>query len=141
MPNFQPLRVGFYFVMTYSEKLKDPRWQKKRLEVLNRDGWACRDCGDTTKQLHVHHSHYERGAPWETGEQFLLTLCRGCHETRQAHEDVIKRMTSCGLAYMSATELAALAGKAETVGLTTCPTPQYEALVSCFNKTHPKKAK
>lgn len=26
---------------TYAEKLKDPRWQKRRLEIFERDDWTC----------------------------------------------------------------------------------------------------
>lgn len=68
--------------MTYAEKLKDPRWQKKRLEILERDGWACRDCGATTRQLQVHHVRYEKGEPWDTPSEFLLTVCEPCHLER-----------------------------------------------------------
>jgi hypothetical protein len=28
----------------------------------------------------VHHKKYERGAPWETADRFLVTLCDRCHE-------------------------------------------------------------
>lgn len=67
--------------MTYSEKLKDPRWQKKRLEILQRDDWACQYCGDKETTLHVHHEIYEKGVePWETDEWLLTTLCEECHE-------------------------------------------------------------
>ena len=30
---------------TYSDKLKSPKWQKKRLEVLNLRGFKCEKCG------------------------------------------------------------------------------------------------
>ena len=26
--------------MSYSDKLKDPRWQRKRLEIFERDNWT-----------------------------------------------------------------------------------------------------
>lgn len=69
--------------MSYSEQLKDPRWQRKRLEILQRDGFACRNCGDKEKELHVHHIVYIKGmAPWEY-DQSLLTLCTDCHMERQ----------------------------------------------------------
>jgi len=69
--------------MSYSDKLCDPRWQKKRLEILERDGWKCHDCGSTRRPLHVHHCYYERGVePWETQPPFLMTLCESCHEIR-----------------------------------------------------------
>lgn len=67
--------------MTYTEKLKDPRWQKKRLEIMERDKWACRICGDRLKNLHVHHVFYMNGKePWEHTDEFMVTLCCDCHE-------------------------------------------------------------
>jgi len=46
--------------MSYQEKLKDPRWQKKRLEILQRDGWKCKWCGEEKQTLHIHHLKYQR---------------------------------------------------------------------------------
>jgi len=67
--------------MTYQEKLKDPRWQKKRLEILERDGWMCRQCYDKTKTLHVHHRWYNAELePWEYEDRVLITLCEDCHK-------------------------------------------------------------
>lgn len=66
---------------SYTEKLKDPRWQKKRLQILERDKWACQACFDETKTLHVHHLYYEDGAePWDYPDYALVTLCADCHE-------------------------------------------------------------
>jgi hypothetical protein len=68
---------------TYSEKLKDPRWQKKRLEILERDGWKCMCCGDKDNTLHVHHIFYiPNTEPWEIHNGFLITLCETCHNPR-----------------------------------------------------------
>jgi hypothetical protein len=68
---------------TYSEKLKDPRWQKKRLEILQRDEFTCVKCGDNTSTLHVHHKAYHSGDPWDTPDAHLVTLCEGCHESEE----------------------------------------------------------
>lgn len=77
--------------MTYAEKLKDPRWQRKRLEILNRDGWKCRRCGEKTKTLHVHHVAYLRGkSPWEHPDTGLLTLCEGCHAIAESTAELFK---------------------------------------------------
>lgn len=66
---------------TYSEKLRDPRWQRKRLQVFQRDGFCCVFCGAADSELQVHHKVYRRGAqPWEYDDGDLVTLCRDCHD-------------------------------------------------------------
>jgi hypothetical protein len=68
----------------YPEKLKDPKWQKKRLEILARDEWSCRRCFDTKSTLQVHHRIYLPDAePWEYPNKFLVTLCEECHEAER----------------------------------------------------------
>lgn len=66
--------------MSYAEKLKDPRWQKKRLEILERDGWQCQGCGQQSKMLSVHHSYYTWGMnPWDYPNDSLFAVCENCH--------------------------------------------------------------
>ena len=69
----------------WSAKLKDPRWQKLRLKVMERDGWKCVICDSNDKVLHVHHIVYDRRNPnpWEYDAETLQTLCRECHKVRQ----------------------------------------------------------
>lgn len=86
---------------TYSDKLKDPRWQKKRLDILNRDEFTCRFCSTDDKPLHVHHIHYESFNPWETRDSLLITLCEECHENetilmKGATQDLVNIIKSCG---------------------------------------------
>ena len=69
--------------MKYSEKLKDPRWQKKRLEILERDGFTCQFCYETDKTLHIHHIAYHNCDPWDISSRCLITLCGECHATEQ----------------------------------------------------------
>lgn len=77
---------------TYSEKLRDPRWQRKRLEIMERDEFKCRICGDDKTTLHIHHIRYLRGRePWEYREFYLVTLCEHCHA---AEESEIKAQTT-----------------------------------------------
>lgn len=65
---------------SYSELLRKPQWQKRRLEILARDGWACCWCGDRESNLQVDHRHYVRGRlPWEYPDADLTTLCEACH--------------------------------------------------------------
>ncbi len=78
--------------MNYSEKLKNPLWQKKRLEVLQRDDFTCQNCGDTKNTLHVHHRNYCFGfEPWEYQLIDLITLCEICHEDES---DTVKGLLS-----------------------------------------------
>ena len=73
---------------TYFEKLKDPRWQKKRLEVLSTAAWTCASCNDKTQTLHVHHRQYFKGRePWEYEVGQLEVLCEACHGANHESED------------------------------------------------------
>jgi 5-methylcytosine-specific restriction endonuclease McrA len=64
----------------YSELLKDPRWQRVRLKILERDKWQCQGCGEKEKTLHVHHKFYQVGfMPWDYNDEILITLCEECH--------------------------------------------------------------
>jgi len=62
----------------------DPRWQKKRLEILNRDNFTCVACGDTETELNVHHMQYN-GDLWNTPDDMMQTLCKPCHEALGPH--------------------------------------------------------
>jgi len=67
-------------VMEYAEKLKDPRWQKKRLQVFERDNWTCQICGNTKETLCIHHKYYEKDKePWDYEDDCYQTLCELCH--------------------------------------------------------------
>ena len=66
---------------SYSDKMKDPRWQKRRLKILERDQWTCQECDDTKTTLHVHHLWYETGEPWDSPDEALQTVSADCHES------------------------------------------------------------
>ncbi len=72
--------------MTYSEKLKKPQWQKKRLEILQRDNFTCKLCGDTETQLHIHHLEYKdyNSDPWD------IAYCLDCHNVVENLKDYEK---------------------------------------------------
>lgn len=63
---------------------KDPRWQKRRLEVMERDGFQCVACGSKTNELHVHHKRY-KGQPWQAKDDDMQTLCTQCHKALGPH--------------------------------------------------------
>lgn len=94
--------------MTYAEKLKDPRWQKKRLEIMQRDNFPCRHCHNGTETLHVHHTYYLKGHdPWDYPNEAYLTLCKECHEDiGNAQSEFVQAFSKLNL---SAFDLACLA--------------------------------
>ena len=60
----------------YSRRLRQPDWQTLRAEVLVRDGWTCRTCGDEATE--VHHLTYERF--WNERLEDLIAVCRDCNQ-------------------------------------------------------------
>lgn len=80
---------------SYAQKLRDPRWQKKRLEVLEAAGWKCELCGDSENTLHVHHKQYFRGRePWDYAGDQLAALCECCHESMHESDDLLRDVIS-----------------------------------------------
>src|SRR5574343_1912473 len=79
----------------YFEKLKDPRWQKKRLEIMERDLFSCQNCFETTKTLNVHHKYYEKGRDiWDYPDESLVTLCEECHQIATDYKQIqLKELT------------------------------------------------
>lgn len=83
----------------YEQKLKHPKWQKKRLEVLERADWKCQVCGDKEETLHVHHLVYSKGEPWDAPMETLECLCGTCHENREQFNDFFDCRTTRPSAY------------------------------------------
>ena len=66
--------------MNYSEQLKHPKWQRKRLEILERDDFQCQCCFDREIELAVHHKRYvDKKMVWEYDNRDLISLCKDCH--------------------------------------------------------------
>lgn len=73
--------------MSYARQLKDPRWQKRRLQLMEAAHWTCRYCGAKDKPLHIHHLAYHRQTlPWDYADALLVVLCEDCHLERQEAE-------------------------------------------------------
>ncbi len=86
----------------YMAKLRDPRWQKKRLEVFGRDNFTCQMCKaneDCGRNLQIHHAFYSRELenPWEYPVETLYTLCEKCHPAAES----IKQQIYERLAYVN----------------------------------------
>ncbi len=79
--------------MKYSDKLKYPKWQKKRLEIMGRDSFKCSNCNTDKIELQVHHLDYFPSLePWEYPNDMLITLCEPCHSKelrRFKHENYL----------------------------------------------------
>ena len=75
--------------MSYTEQLKHPNWQRKRLQILDASGFECSECGSKDKTLHVHHKRYIKGRKaWEYEDDVFTVLCEDCHlEAHQIKEE------------------------------------------------------
>lgn len=70
---------------SYSAKLRDPRWQRKRLELLHSARWKCDECSSEERELNVHHYWYESGKdPWDYPRKCYAVLCDICHNAWHA---------------------------------------------------------
>lgn len=104
-------------VLTYGEKLKYPRWQKKRLEIFDRDNWTCQSCDRVDLTLNIHHLKYLPGAePWNYDNALLITYCELCHNTEhligdQIHESLIEIVRDNRLLIKPISQLCILAEK------------------------------
>lgn len=75
--------------ISYSQLLKCLEWQYKRFKILVRDGFTCRDCGEISDSLHVHHIYYLKDKlPWEIDDLALLSLCKRCHVKRHENDNI-----------------------------------------------------
>lgn len=64
----------------YNRQMQEPRWQRRKPQIHDRDKWRCRFCFDNTIRLHVHHVEYAPGADaWAYPNTELLSLCEDCH--------------------------------------------------------------
>lgn len=76
---------------SYSDKLQDPRWQKKRLEIMQRDDFTCQLCQDKKTTLNIHHKEYlPNREPWEYEDDSLITYCKYCHKVIEAYKEDAK---------------------------------------------------
>jgi hypothetical protein len=79
------------------EKYRDIRWQKERIEILERDGKRCQfvdekgnQCAVTLKdqQLDIHHRNYTEVDPWNEPSENLIALCRKHHDKYESNANL-----------------------------------------------------
>lgn len=81
--------------MDFQKQIKHPKWQQKRLEILERDEYMCQNCHTQEETLHVHHFFYKpKTLLWEYDESSLITLCSDCHNEWHCLNDEIKEFLS-----------------------------------------------
>lgn len=67
--------------LSYSDKLKDVRWQQVRLRIFDRDKFTCTQCGSKSETISVHHGYYAfKTDPWDYPAETLHTVCETCHK-------------------------------------------------------------
>lgn len=80
-----------------ARNLSKREWRAVREAVLERDGYACVQCGnDNRRSLVVHHRiEHDRGGPDESWN--LVTACRSCH----VRHDSLMKSSGAGLSLLS----------------------------------------
>lgn len=107
---------------SYQDMLRDPRWQKRRLEIMSRAGFKCQRCSSDQRTLNVHHKKYRVGAlPWEYTDSELECICEDCHLEHHILEEIVNADPDQALE--EAIEAARILGT---------QTPNYDTRVSAF---------
>lgn len=117
------------------------RWQRMRLEVMERSDFSCERCGATEKTLNVHHINYRKGAmPWEYKLHELQCLCAPCHESFHLRMEIFREIA----ARLNDEDLAEVFGYACAVDARDYPNGRVDlvseaALRGVANATHLSK--
>ena len=82
---------------TYSKYLSDPRWRKKRQEVLEQHNFQCDSC-KAKKNLQIHHKEYlPNRMPWDYSQSYYKVLCEKCHAMEHGLAYMEKKCKVCGI--------------------------------------------
>lgn len=74
----------------YKSQYLHPKWQKRRLEMLEYASFQCQECEDTETTLHVHHKCYVKGRDiWDYSDDELIVLCDECHKHEHFKKDAL----------------------------------------------------
>jgi 5-methylcytosine-specific restriction endonuclease McrA len=63
-----------------NEYLKSDAWQRKRYVVMKRDNWKCVYCGARATQ--VHHKRYAKKNIGKEPIEWLVSICKPCHDAK-----------------------------------------------------------
>lgn len=126
---------------SYTAKRADPRWQRVRLEVFERDDFRCRCCGNGDAELHAHHSFYVHGRdPWDYPIESIITYCHGCHEAEHGRSfagdaGVLQLLRKAGFATVTDRVCIASAFVREGQALSRDELAEIELVVRCLAST------
>lgn len=88
--------------MAHHQFYKDPRWIRKRANILRRDEYMCRQCkryGKTTAATTVHHIHpLDQRPDLALVNDNLLSLCNKCHDGM--HDRNSRELTELGMEWV-----------------------------------------
>ena len=59
--------------------LNSDAWRNKRYVVLRRDNWTCTSCG--ARATEVHHTRYLKNNLGKEPIDWLISVCRSCHQS------------------------------------------------------------
>ena len=77
----------------YKSQYLHPKWQKRRLEMLESAVFQCQECEDTETTLHVHHKRYFKGRDiWDYSDEELIVLCEKCHKQEHVKKDALANL-------------------------------------------------
>ena len=60
--------------------LKSDAWQRKRYVVFKRDNWRCVYCGNRATQ--IHHKRYAKYNIGKEPIEWLVSVCKDCHNSQ-----------------------------------------------------------
>lgn len=88
MPGISEMQMNTF---SFKEQYRHPNWQRKRLEIMERDQFMCQACYSDEDTLNVHHKRYFKGRMiWDYPNELLVTLCEGCHEYQHESSEGMK---------------------------------------------------
>jgi len=108
----------FFFIMAYKDDLENINWQRRRLEIFERDNWTCqcKSCEKLTDKMYVHHYLYFGDLkPWLYPNDMLIILCRNCHQKEQGRTELETNLsTTLKMKGFLVSDLLALSCKLDT---------------------------
>jgi len=77
----------------FADKFEDPRWKRKRDDLLSRRNYECEDCGELHRDAQVHICYYTKGRKlWEYPDRAYKCYCPRHRIMRQRVEDDLKEI-------------------------------------------------